>query len=552
MIPFRLLRIVRVNVLNTFNKGIKSLKYLFFAVLLFNGCKISADEINPYTVLEVPKTASPADIVRAYRKQALKWHPDRNSDSNAEQRMKEVNEAYEILKDPVQRHIYDRDFSVRSEQGRRNSTYNSSYIYDSPELDRRLSSIIDKLAKMKPGFILQTTMSNLLKLALNVTMNLFDTAEKNIFLSSLLQKIESQYSQHPPHRESIIFRNIQLNFGKKTVLDLVLTIDFIQNTETAERFLSYFSSNTSKEVIDSVLFVAQNLPSQSLSRVLQSVIENNPKRKLAESALEELSKINPEKIHSTLISIAVNASTNIQNRLYALNYIVNHFELSETEVRALQQAQAVETNKKIKRALSQIIQQHSQPNSSPTNSSSIHSILTSKITKAVSMTLSWRSLSKEEQAKILQDFTSVISQQISRLNPFHNSSAQDEELSQKEFTAVAVNHSLNIKIRRIALEVLSWRNVIEEEKKQVLKGLMSIVLDSSEDKKLRIRALNILNSAHTDLSPLDLDLLNSLTSNKKEPKSIRSQAKKIVKRAVKRGTASSSKVCEKTMSRKGS
>nr|XP_033771903.1 dnaJ homolog subfamily B member 4 isoform X1 [Geotrypetes seraphini] len=60
-----------------------------------------------YSVLGIEKGASDEDVKKAYRKQALKWHPDKNKTSHAEEKFKEVAEAYEVLSDPKKREIYD-------------------------------------------------------------------------------------------------------------------------------------------------------------------------------------------------------------------------------------------------------------------------------------------------------------------------------------------------------------------------------------------------------------------------------------------------------------
>jgi molecular chaperone DnaJ len=62
-----------------------------------------------YSVLGVSRGADDAAIKSAFRKAAMKYHPDRNSgDAAAEQKFKEVNEAYEVLSDPQKRAAYDR------------------------------------------------------------------------------------------------------------------------------------------------------------------------------------------------------------------------------------------------------------------------------------------------------------------------------------------------------------------------------------------------------------------------------------------------------------
>ena len=62
-----------------------------------------------YAVLGIPRTASPAEIKKAFRKKAREFHPDTNKDdAEAERRFKAVNEANAVLSDPEKRSLYDR------------------------------------------------------------------------------------------------------------------------------------------------------------------------------------------------------------------------------------------------------------------------------------------------------------------------------------------------------------------------------------------------------------------------------------------------------------
>ncbi|KAL3819053.1 hypothetical protein ACJIZ3_004958 [Penstemon smallii] len=65
--------------------------------------------VDYYNVLNVEKGATEDDLKKAYRKLAMKWHPDKNPNnkSEAEAQFKQISEAYEVLSDPQKRQIYD-------------------------------------------------------------------------------------------------------------------------------------------------------------------------------------------------------------------------------------------------------------------------------------------------------------------------------------------------------------------------------------------------------------------------------------------------------------
>ena len=86
---------------------------IFFIVPILS--KKTDDENDYYKILGVKKEATEAEIKKAYRKLALKWHPDKNPNNReeAEEKFKKINEAYSVLSDKDKRRQYDRggDFS---------------------------------------------------------------------------------------------------------------------------------------------------------------------------------------------------------------------------------------------------------------------------------------------------------------------------------------------------------------------------------------------------------------------------------------------------------
>jgi molecular chaperone DnaJ len=69
---------------------------------------LSSEKRDYYEVLGVPKDASKEQLKSSYRKLAMQYHPDRNKAAGAEDRFKEISEAYAVLSDDAKRAQYDR------------------------------------------------------------------------------------------------------------------------------------------------------------------------------------------------------------------------------------------------------------------------------------------------------------------------------------------------------------------------------------------------------------------------------------------------------------
>ena len=102
-----------------------------------------------YEILEVQRGASDDDLKKAYRKQAVKFHPDKNpGDKAAEEKFKELGEAYEILSDPQQRAVYDRHGHAAFDKRSGGGGFGRSQTHDPFDIFREVfggGSILDEL-----------------------------------------------------------------------------------------------------------------------------------------------------------------------------------------------------------------------------------------------------------------------------------------------------------------------------------------------------------------------------------------------------------------------
>ncbi|CAF4163481.1 unnamed protein product [Rotaria magnacalcarata] len=85
-----------------------SINYIIICFVLgFHYLSANQNDFNPYDVLGVSRTASDKEIRQAYKKLAKHWHPDKNSEPNANDKFTKISAAYEILSDSAKRQQYD-------------------------------------------------------------------------------------------------------------------------------------------------------------------------------------------------------------------------------------------------------------------------------------------------------------------------------------------------------------------------------------------------------------------------------------------------------------
>ncbi len=110
--------------------------------------------VDYYKILGVSEKADAETIKHAYRKLALKYHPDRNpGDPHAEERFKEISEAYGVLIDPTKRSQYDQLRNTRSFHGYQDPRYSQGFGYRTEDIyrdifsDPRFNDVFSELAR---------------------------------------------------------------------------------------------------------------------------------------------------------------------------------------------------------------------------------------------------------------------------------------------------------------------------------------------------------------------------------------------------------------------
>ncbi|XP_077488734.1 dnaJ homolog subfamily B member 9-like [Amblyomma americanum] len=106
----------------------------WWPVLLLTWCApmlvLAKEEADYYELLGVKRSATDKEIKKAFRKLALKYHPDKNKEPDAEEKFKQIAQAYEVLSDPEKRKQYDNFGSQAFSQGGSGGEGGRSHFHD--------------------------------------------------------------------------------------------------------------------------------------------------------------------------------------------------------------------------------------------------------------------------------------------------------------------------------------------------------------------------------------------------------------------------------------
>ena len=138
--------------------------------------------IDYYSILNLDNKANSEVIKKAYRRQAIKWHPDKNPGKDTAREMQQVNEAYLILGDPDARERYDKEYTLFKQRFADNEGADSSYDIQ----DDILKDWINK-ARRQSIDLAKQTIQDIAGLTKESTSAAFDRVKYLVLLYILIQ-----------------------------------------------------------------------------------------------------------------------------------------------------------------------------------------------------------------------------------------------------------------------------------------------------------------------------------------------------------------------------
>ncbi|WVZ00987.1 hypothetical protein V8G54_027056 [Vigna mungo] len=224
--------------------------------------------VNYYDILQVDRDAKDEDLKRAYKRLAMKWHPDKNltNKEDAESMFKKVSEAYEVLSDPHKRAFFDSTLKARVEpaadagaSGDGGPTRYQNPLPKAPPMERKLPCTLEELYKgitkevKLSRFIIQATGAGVMKMVLILVW----------YKYSSVKDCGSGESKTLDLVAEIAVMNRFLNPGQRTLVEEVLLVQLQPGWKKGTK-LTYLEKGYELEnhrPADLVIFIYEELHS---------------------------------------------------------------------------------------------------------------------------------------------------------------------------------------------------------------------------------------------------------------------------------------------------
>ena len=538
--------------------GLKVKVFLIFCIF-FSCCWALADEEPDYhRILGVPRTASKDEITTAYRRLAMQYHPDRNSDPGAENQFKIISEAYAVL---TGRNGNGNTHRTAGSHWRNQYSTEAYRILDILENDLLYYAGLRRTSKKDVGEFFINAISKVKEIFQSVTVD--------VWARDLLDMIQSETE----FKKRIILTNMFIIFPVNKLIPFLEQVAQMTDKKEAGELLrllsglSHVPSNNSTRVNYARFSIAGNLSKRHIVPRLEEIVktaellgpsirvdvlfhimEENRNLLFTEYALKELSSIQPmpsvvvPRLSRLAVSLAeveafrtsiLEALYRIDSRSFArtlLEIAGDKYQPFNMRLFALRSMLSTDLNISAL-ASSPLAQLLLVPSLSATRAQNRKlRKIANKVIKKIEQ--------QSRQTSSAENKTSNRQRQRSRQPGKRKTSSrtQRQRVSQRTHIGVVSNSSLHDTVRLSALRLVSLRNIVLEEKEWAERAFMNIVLNERESRNLRKSVLNVLGRA-----PLGEDILNQmhgLAQGNSAFRKLRKKAGKIVKAQKRESCAS--------------